>query len=212
MKKVFLITLAIVGISVAAIAQESDNRDQFAIGLKVGANFANVYDTQGEDFNADPKFGLAAGGFMHLPLGEIVGFQPELLFSQKGFKGTGSFLGSSYSFARTSNFIDVPLLLALKPSDNFTFVVGPQFSYLISQKDEFSSGSFNTSQQEEFSNDDLRKFILAFTVGADINVDQLVFGLRAGWDVLRSHGDGESSAPRYKNVVVQGTIGFRIYE
>jgi hypothetical protein len=54
-----------------------------------------VYDSQGEEFDADSKFGLAAGAFLQIPFGKYLGIQPEVLFSQKGFKRTGRMFGAS---------------------------------------------------------------------------------------------------------------------
>ena len=94
----------------------TDNRQKVSFGLKVGANYSNVYDSEGEDFIADAKFGLAAGGFVSIPLGKFFGIQPEILFSQKGFKSSGTYLGSTYSMTRTTDYIDVPLLFAVNLS------------------------------------------------------------------------------------------------
>src|SRR5690606_14118230 len=121
----------------------------------VGANYSNVYDSESEDFVADSKFGLAAGAFVSIPLGKFIGVQPEVLFSQKGFKSSGTFLGTEYKATRTTNYIDVPLLLAVKPVEFITILFGPQYSYLMKQKDEFTSGSFSSSEEEEFTNDNI---------------------------------------------------------
>jgi hypothetical protein len=188
-------------------AQEgaTDTRDQLQFGLKAGVNYSNVYDAQGDQFNADAKFGFAAGGFLSIPIGIYLGIQPEVLFSQKGFQATGRILGSTYSFTRTTNFIDVPLLIQLKPIPSLTLLGGPQFSYLIKKTDQFE----NIVQEQEFNNDNIRKNILCVVVGVDINPNPIVFGLRAGWDVTKNNGDGTSTTPRYKNVWYQATLGFK---
>ncbi|WP_255702558.1 outer membrane beta-barrel protein [Fulvivirga ulvae] len=72
-----------------------DTRGRFQFGLKAGINYSNVYDTKGEKFVADPKFGIAMGVFLAIPVGETIGIQPEVQFSQKGFKATGMILGAS---------------------------------------------------------------------------------------------------------------------
>ena len=82
---------------------------------------------------------MASGVFLAIPIGTYIGIQPEVLFSQKGFKATGSILGEEYKFTRTTNYIDIPIYLALKPSPFLTIVAGPQFSYLMSRKDYFES-------------------------------------------------------------------------
>ncbi len=208
MKNTMTIVMLIITLGLQAQTKKTTLQPHF--GVKVGTNYSNVYDSKGEQFNADAKFGLAAGAFVHIPLTSLLGIQPEVLFSQKGFKGTGRILGSNYEIKRTSNFIDVPLLLAISPAPSFTIVVGPQFSFLTSQKDEFTGGGINTLQQQEFNNDNLRKNILGIVGGVDFVVQQALISLRAGWDTQTNNGDGTSSTPRYKNAIVQATVGFRL--
>jgi hypothetical protein len=187
----------------------TDNREKLFFGLKIGSNYSNVYDSQGEDFVADAKFGLAGGVFVSIPIGSYFGVQPEVLFSQKGYKSTGSFLGSSYSMTRTTDYLDVPLLVAFKPIENVSILFGPQFSYLMKQKDDFTGGTITSTQEQSYTNDNYRKNTFCLTGGADLNVDHLVIGLRAGWDVEKNNGDGTTTTPRYKNMWYQATIGYR---
>ena len=210
MKKVILM-IALVTVSVSkSNAQNTSNREALSYGIKAGTNYSNVYDEQGNDFVADGKFGFVVGAFVAIPLGKIIGIQPEILYSQKGFKSTGTFLGSTYSLTRTSDFIDVPLLLAVKPVDQLTLLFGPQFSYLMKQKDEFTGGTISSTQQQEFDNSDISRNILSLTGGTDVNLsDKLVLGLRAGWDIKTNEGDGNSSTPRYKNMWYQATVGYK---
>lgn len=212
MKKVILM-IAFVAISVtnsnAQTKSATDNRDVVSFGFKAGTNYSNVYDEQGNDFVADSKFGLAAGAFVSIPFGKLIGIQPEILFSQKGFKSTGTYLGSTYSMTRTTDFIDVPLLFAVKPISQVTLLFGPQFSYLLEQRDEFTGGNISTTQQQEFDNNDVTKNIMALTGGVDLNVESFVVGVRAGWDIKTNEGDGNSSTPRYKNMWYQATVGYR---
>ena len=149
-----------------SIAQSSstDDREKLFFGIKIGANYSNVYDSEGEDFVADPKFGLVGGAFVSIPLGKFIGIQPEVLFSQKGFKSSGTFLGTAYETTRTTNYLDVPLLFAIKPLPIVTVLFGPQYSYLMKQKDEFTGGSLSSTQEEDFTNDNIRKNTFSFIV------------------------------------------------
>ena len=209
MKKVILM-IAFVTIAVTnSNAQSTDKRDALSFGIKAGANYSNVYDSDNEDFVADGKYGFAAGAFVAIPFGTFIGIQPEILYSQKGFKSTGTYFGSTYSMTRTTDFIDVPVLFAVKPIGQLTLLFGPQFSYLLKQTDEFTGGTISSTQQQEFDNDDITKNILGLTGGADINFNNLVLGLRAGWDIKTNEGDGNSSTPRYKNMWYQATVGYR---
>lgn len=211
-KKIILTLMALALMLGTSQAQTStDNREKLIFGLKLGLNLSNVYDDQGENFEADAKFGIATGAFLSLPIGKYFGVQPEILFSQKGFQGSGSLLGGNYSFTRTTNFIDVPILFALKPVEVLTILVGPQYSYLMKQTDVFANGIGTVEQEKEFENDNIRKNILSFSVGADINLGHMAIGLRSCWDLQNNHGDGTSSTPRYKNIWYQATIGYRFF-
>lgn len=211
MKKIILFLVAIAGVSYIGNAQENetDFREQLKFGGKVGANYSNVYDSKGEEFHADAKFGLAAGGFISIPFGKYLGVQPEVLFSQKGFQATGLILGSTYKFTRTTSYIDIPLLLAFKPSEFITFLAGPQYSYLLKQRDVFANATTSIAQEQEFENDNVRKNTLCLIIGADFTLKNIVLGARAGWDIQNNVGDGTSNTPRYKNVWYQATFGYR---
>lgn len=170
MKKIVFICALVFLSAVKLFGQDKGNdfRDRVQVGAKFGVNLSNVYDEEGQDFVADSKFGFAGGVFFRLPLNEFVGFQPEVLFSQKGFIGSGRTFNSTYSITRTSNFIDVPLLLSAKPFGFLTVVAGPQFSYLIKQSNVFKNGTTTILQEQEFDNDNVRKNILCFTGGVDV--------------------------------------------
>lgn len=196
--------------NVMAQNEKTDYREDFRLGLKAGLNYSNVYDEKGNDFNADPKFGFAGGAFASIPISKYVGIQPEILFSQKGFKGEGVILGSEYELTRTTTYLDIPLQIAFKPSEFLTIVAGPQYSYLLNQKDEFNSSAASYSQEQEFDNDNIRKNILGIVAGLDINIKKVVIGTRLGLDVRKNHGDGSSSTPRYKNMWFHATIGYSL--
>lgn len=208
MKRVILIITTLVA-TTGIYAQSEDYRERFTIGLRAGANLSNVYDSDGEEFDADAKLGFAGGAFIGIPISQQIGIQAEVLVSQKGFVANGQVLGSQYSLTRTTTFLDIPLMLAIKPAEAFTIFVGPQFSYLMNRKDKFESALVNTEQETEFENENFRKNILGAVVGFDINVQQIVIGMRAGLDLQTNNGDGDSSTPRYKNTWVQATVGFR---
>lgn len=213
MKNLKRITLAVLVLAstatVNAQKNDTDKENSLRIGLKAGLNYSNVYDERGDDLVADGKFGLAGGAFLSIPIGDFFGIQPEFLFSQKGFKATGSVVGLNYELTRTSTFIDVPLFFAVRPVPFITILAGPQFSYLINQKDEFTSSVSSFEVEQEFETDNIRKNIMCFVGGIDINVSHVVVGARAGFDFQDNAGDGTNSTPRYKNVWYQATVGFR---
>jgi len=215
MKIIVLLIVAFTGFYITSCAQDINHyndfllRDNLSFGLKIGANYSTVYDTQGENFRTTPKFGLATGAFIAYPLGRKIGIQPELLFSQKGFQSTGTIQGNTYNLIRTISYINIPLLFSFKPGEYFTIMAGPQYSYLLYRKNIFANGTTSAEQMQEFENDNIRRNTLCFTGGTDITLSHIVFGARAGWDFINNTGAGISTTLRYKNMWYQATAGYR---
>jgi hypothetical protein len=213
MKKTILIATIITIFANCINAQNNDknvqDRDQFHFGIKAGANYSNLYDIKGQDFTADYKFGFAGGIFISIPIGNYFGIQPEVLYSQKGYESSGSILGASYKITHSADYIDLPILLQIKPSEFLTIVAGPQYSYLISTKNKFNSSLLSAQQQQDFDNINIRKNIFGVTGGLDFNIMNVVIGTRVGWDLMHNNGDGTSTSPRYRNMWYQATLGFR---
>ncbi len=204
------VTLFVASLAFAQDASipSSDSREELKFGLKAGVNFSNVYDEENQDYVADGKVGVAAGAFLSIPFGKFIGFQPEVMYSQKGFKASGTFLGADYDFTRTTNFIDIPLQLQIKPIEELTILVGPQFSYLLETKNEFN-GTTSTTQEDAINGENYKKNIFGFVVGADVNLDKFIISGRSGWDISKSDSDGNDTTPRYKNQVIQLALGYR---
>ncbi len=210
MKKISIfIFLVFLAFGTKVNAQESNTNEVFAFGIKAGLNYSNVWDEQGQDFRADPRVGFAGGVFLGIPIGEYIGIQPEVLISQKGFNASGTLLANTYSFSRTTTFIDFPLQLQVKPTNFITVVLGPQYSYLMHQKDVYTYGSNSIEQEQEFENENIRKNILGFVIGTDVIISHFVLSGRVGWDFINNNGDGTSSTPRYKNRWLQLTAGYK---
>lgn len=211
MKKLITITSLFLMLALVVNAQTSttDSRERIQIGVKAGLSYSNVYDTEGEEFDADAKFGFTGGAFLIIPIGKFLGIQPEVLVTQKGFKGSGSLLGFPYSFKRTTTFLEIPILLAVRPSEMIAIVAGPQYSYLMHERYEFTSSIVNIGQEEKFEQDNIRKNMFGFVGGVDINLNPIVLSARVGWDIQNNKGDGTSTTPRYKNFCSQLTIGFK---
>ncbi len=208
MKKLILLIFVITVIINNSNAQQERS---IAFGLKVGTNYSDVYEQKGVEFNTEGKLGVVGGAFFAVCVGEYICIQPELLFSQKGFRATGKIQGNAYKINRTSNYIDMPLFIGIKPNEFVTVVVGPQYSYLLKQKDVFSKDVLTFEQPSEFNNDKIRTNVFSIVGGVDINLQKFVIGVRLGWDVQNNNADASSSTPHYKNAWAQATLGFKIF-
>jgi hypothetical protein len=215
MKKLILFIAAALLASSRSYAQadlsSKDAKSKVIVGFKGGINRSNVFDEAGGDFVANAKPGFAGGVFMAVPFGGLLGFQPELLISQKGFQGSGTIKNENYLITRTTTHLDIPLQLQVKPFHFFSVVGGVMYSYLLNQKDRITFGNNYEEQKQEFDNVNIRRNTFGSVIGFDVNVAHFVFSGRSCWDMISNHGDGTSSTPRYKNMWLQGTIGYRIY-
>jgi hypothetical protein len=216
MKKIFVLVVMVISIGNTNAQEEGqtktktqDERNKLHLGIKLGVNNSNVYDEQGEEFKAEPKYGFAGGIFLSIPVGKYLGVQPGGLISQKGFHATGKLLEESYEISRTTTYLDVPVLIEFKPLKILTLVGGPQYSYLLHQADVITGGDNAAIQQQEFKNDNIRKNIMSAALGFDLNLGRFVVSGRYNFDLQQNNGDGTSMTPRYKNIWLQGTIGTR---
>ncbi len=207
--KAIVVGFCLIGTGTIYAQTEMDGRDQMTFGLKAGANYSNVYDERRQNFQANGKAGFAGGAFLSIPFGTYLGVQPEIIISQKGYQGSGSFFTTPYTYSSTTTFIDLPLLAAFKPSPHITLLAGPQYSFLVSERNYFYSDFYTHDEFRENEIDNVRANTLGFQVGADFNIEHIVISPRAGWDFQTNHGDGTSSTPRYKNQWLQLTLGYR---
>lgn len=179
------------------------------LGIKGGLSMASIIKTNGSGFSSTPLYGFNGGVVFQLPLGDVIGLQPELLFSQKGYHATGSTFIGSYDYKRYLNFLDIPLLLRISPIKTFGIVLGPQYSYLLSTKTSFKTGSTSYVQTVNNENSNITKNIFGGVIGVDVNVNSFLFIYgRYTIDFKNNNGDGTSNTPAYKNQVFQVGAGF----
>ncbi|WP_165851302.1 porin family protein [Brumimicrobium aurantiacum] len=207
MKKSILTTIIACVIGINSFGQ----REELKLGIKAGPSISNVFDSEGEQFEADPKLGYTIGANLEIPIGKFLGVHPEVLLTQKGFQGRGAILTNEYKYSKTTTFLEVPVLFAFKPFDAVSIVAGPQFAYLLSEKNEFESGTTEFNHENTFEQDNIRKNIMGLVGGININIDHITIGGRVGFDLQNNRGDGTHDTPRYKNTWAQLTLGYRFY-
>lgn len=89
------------------------------LGIKAGANFANITDVN--DFSS--KTGFHAGIFAGIKFTEKVGIQADLLYSQQG----GKFKGSDFDLS----YVNVPVVLKYYLFQGLNIQAGPQFGFVV---------------------------------------------------------------------------------
>ncbi|MEQ9443746.1 MAG: porin family protein [Cyclobacteriaceae bacterium] len=131
MKKFTFILLLNLGICSCLMAQVS-------VGLKAGGALANhVYKGIGltSGGNGDNlKLTYLGGLFVSVPISEKFIIQPEILYSDKGYRaGWTSLSGASTTYNRHNfHYISVPIMLQYRLLDKLTVELGPEIGYLLS--------------------------------------------------------------------------------
>jgi hypothetical protein len=211
-QQIILLLVILISGGTVAIAQDNmpsvQNSPHVKLGLKTGVNISGAYNIQGEDLTTKPRPGFTTGLFVNIPLGGRLDFQPEIAYAQRGIRATGTMFSGPYDLTRTTNYIDVSTLLAIKATDILSLTVGPQASFLTRQRDVFSDAT-TPAQREEFRHDNVRKMTVSLVAGPQFNVSPFVLDARLGWDLLRNTKAVERLTPRYSYIWYQFTLGFR---
>jgi len=143
-----------------------------------------------------------------VPIIYPLSFQPEVLFSQKGYKAY--FSDGSGTFTQRNNYIDVPLLANFRLVRGFNFLIGPQLTFPISTTNTFTD-NFNFSRyQESYYTDSNNKSFIAGVIGLSIDLTSNV-DLHARYiiDLNSNTQDPNSPIGDYRNQVWQFGIGIK---
>lgn len=220
MKKISLLALALsAGLFVFAQHQPQLTTHMAVeprFGIKGGVNIAKLSDKDfpsAAEFSSKTKTGFYGGIFMNLPMGDVLKFQPELVYSLQGAKnsakttvGTSTF---TTSYKTHLHYINLPLMFQARPSDGGFYVeLGPQLSYLISAKDkDISTSGGGTTTSEIDIKDQLKKFDVAASGGIGF-ISRIGLGIdaRYNWgflNVLDDSKSGNISGTKLRNRVLQ---------
>ncbi|MCC9136481.1 porin family protein [Pontibacter silvestris] len=168
MKKLFIVFSFIIATASVANAQSG-------LGIRVGANLSNVEgDLQNEDL-FENKLGFHAGLTYNIPIvGEFFSVQPELLYSNKGYKNSDEeytipLINDTYrrEGKTNMNYLDLPILAKIKAGPIY-FEAGPQASYLLSVNNEtelYRNDELQSSSTSQVDRDDMKKFEIGYAAG-----------------------------------------------
>ncbi|MEO7309163.1 MAG: porin family protein [Chitinophagaceae bacterium] len=204
------LTVSAVLVLLAGAATLQAQKNKVSFGVRGGVNLANIIKTDNSNYATEIKPGFNAAAFVDIPVVHGLTFQPELQFSQKGYKNSGSYLGNNYSYTTTTNFVEVPLLAKFSPSPGFGIVVGPQFSFLTSTVYKFKDNNSAYQKVIDNKNNNLRNNIVGGVIGLEAGLDKLIFSARYSLDFQKNNGDGTSNTPKYRNQVVGLSVGVRL--
>jgi opacity protein-like surface antigen len=217
MKKLFLAaTILLASISVAEA--------QTGFGVRGGGSYSNLSGDLKNESRYENKLGFHAGVFLNFPISDqFFSIQPELIYSQKGFKNSEeefSFLGQNYK--RTGkvnyNYLDLPVLARISAGPVY-FEGGPQASYLLNvnnETKEFMNGNLQSSTTTERDKEGMKEFELGYVAGVGFATNSgISLGLRYNGslnDFLKDNSSDyfNGDLGSAKHSVVMLTIGFKL--
>jgi hypothetical protein len=174
------------------------------VGIEAGLSVANTVDSYDGYYSTESIAAFNAGITATIPLIYPLSFQPEVLFSQKGFKA----YTDDGSFTQRNNYIDVPLLANFRLVRGFNFLIGPQVNIPISTTNTFNNG-FNKSSETyytDYTNKSHVAGVVGFSVDLNPNVD---IHARYVIDLTSNNSNDLSPIPDYRNQVWQFGIGIK---
>ena len=138
MKKTILVTAFLCIMSFNAESQ------LLKIGAKVGLNYANETGTgitvDGTNYKNDAITSYHAGLIAEIKLLEKFAIQPELLYTTQG----ASYKVGINEIKNELGYIAIPVLAKIYLSKSFSLELGPQASFLLSEKNKLDVSNSNT--------------------------------------------------------------------
>ena len=139
---------------IAAISLTTLNAQSIHLGIKGGAS---VNKLTGQSFTDKFSFGYHFGGFIEIGIGKKLSLQPEVFVSQIKQDTSSQFraiynnlLGVAPSNIQLS-YLNLPILLGYKVSDQFSIQLGPQYSILMNQNANLLQNGKNAFKNGDFS-------------------------------------------------------------
>ncbi|WP_413999127.1 porin family protein [Flavobacterium sp. W1B] len=186
MKKAFLVATIFLGLSASIQAQS------IKFGIKAGLNYANQTGTDitinSTNYKTDAITSYHVGLIAELNLTNGFAIQPELLYSTQG----ASYKNLGTEFKNELGYISIPVLAKINLSKAISLDLGPQASFLLSEKNDF-----NVKNAESF------EFGLAG--GLSLNITKNFF-LQGRYVLGLTEASKEAEV---KNSVLQVSAGFK---
>jgi Outer membrane protein beta-barrel domain len=126
--------LILISIVIASISGYSQG---IKVGLKAGVNYANFTNS---DIQTDAITSFHGGLVTEFSLLKNFSLQPELLYSTQG----AELNDFGQQIKNELGYISIPVLAKFYLTDQFSLEVGPQASFLLSERNEVSAGDSNT--------------------------------------------------------------------
>jgi hypothetical protein len=175
-------------------------------GVTAGVNFATLNFDPEQDGDFGYRIGLAAGGFVSLPLGSRLSIQPEGLFSQKGSKADLDGVDAEMQL----DYLEVPILVKYALSSNasgaFYVFGGPSMAFKLRSKATASFGDVTVDTGED---DRIKDSDFGVVVGAGKNFGRMSIDGRYTFGLSNINGDDpDLQKIRNRSISVLASVRF----
>ncbi len=172
--KNLILSCAVAFAAVLAFTTKTNAQSKTSIGVKAGLTYMTLgaASSNGISINYDFRPGFQGGIFIETPISESVSFAPQLLYTQKGGNAAATISGVTFDAKTQVNYIDLPVLFGFKANPKLSFYVGPQASFLMSQKTVVTVTGLGTNTDTK--TDDLKKVAVGGNLGAGYTITDKV--------------------------------------
>ena len=159
---------------------------QVSVGPRLSLNFSNAIGGENSAGNKF-KFGFSAGVFLRFQISDQVFFQPEMLYSTRGFKYIGA---GDTNLTHNLSYIDYPFLIGVQVGESGFINFGPQIGYLINDKIKGVATNSSSLDSSNVYGYNTTEYALAFGGGYMFKFNLLI-SVRGmyGFTKLYSNGD-----------------------
>ena len=186
------------------VQQRQDDFLRPRVGIEAGLSLANTVSSYNSNYGTNGIVGFNAGLTFELPVNYMFSFEPEVLYSQKGYQANTT----DGTLTQRNSYIDIPLLAKFRLVRGFNFLIGPQINIPVAENTSFNNG-FNTSSETSYSDGRYNSYVagvLGFSIDLNPNVD---IHARYVLDLSSNTQDLNSPIPDYRNQVWQFGIGIK---
>ena len=176
---------------------------RFDGGALLGFNATQV---EGDTYKGYHKPGIVAGFYVETDIAPAVFAAMEIKYSQKGARKKSNEKDPTKYIMRL-NYIDLPIYMAFRTSENSAIIGGISAGFLISGKELNEYGEFPTEDQNAFNTIDLQPLIgFQFDFLENLKAD-----LRFALSVLPVRGKPEGTNYYWQNNQFNNVITLALY-
>ncbi len=167
-------------------------------GIKGGAEIKKL---SGKSFSEQYSYGYHLGVFSELKITSHLGIQPEIFFSQVNIDTSSNFR-DLYGFKQLSkvklSYVNIPILLSIKPNKYVAFQAGPQFGILMNNSNTILENGQNAFKKGDFS----------MLAGIQLNISKI--RLYGKYAVGLNNLNDIDEKDKWKSQTIQVGLGFTL--